>query len=456
MKTKKRRLEYFSFYNHTGIENHLVEMARKGWMIEGISNFYWTYRKIEPMNIHFSVSYYPRASDFDPGPTEEQQTFHDFCAHTGWQLACTWFQMQVFYNEKESPIPLDTDPVLEVNTLHRACKKNFLPSFYVMLALGVLMGGYSLARLYFDPVGLLTNSSQMLSGFAYICVLAISLVELITYFTWYRKAKRAALDGLFVDTPSTTGFQKCIVVLLMLGMVWWLTNLLAADDSLLFWVAVAMFIYMFIVILTVNGIKQGLKKAKVSRGTNRFATFAACFILPVIMTGLVTYTFVSLNRTGVFERDPQNDVSIPLSLTDFMEIDETNYTKYDRTNQTMLLGQLVVNHHPSPLIMEDGNAESLRYIITTVRVPILYEWCAKQIFEDEDERNNGIPEGHRNIYKETDAPSWGAKAAYRLYHEEGWWQNTYLLYYDHMIVEIHFSWEPTIEDMAIVNQKLNP
>ena len=107
MKTKKRRLEFFSFYNHTGIEQHLVEMAQKGWMIESISNFYWTYRKIEPKNIHFSVSYYPRASDFDPGPTEEQQTFHDFCAHTGWQLACTWFQMQVFYNEKESPIPLD-------------------------------------------------------------------------------------------------------------------------------------------------------------------------------------------------------------------------------------------------------------------------------------------------------------------------------------------------------------
>ena len=30
MNTKKRRLEFFSFYNHTGIENHLAEMAQKG------------------------------------------------------------------------------------------------------------------------------------------------------------------------------------------------------------------------------------------------------------------------------------------------------------------------------------------------------------------------------------------------------------------------------------------
>ena len=46
MKTKKRRLEYYSFYDHTGIEQHLTEMAKKGWILESISNLYWTYRKI--------------------------------------------------------------------------------------------------------------------------------------------------------------------------------------------------------------------------------------------------------------------------------------------------------------------------------------------------------------------------------------------------------------------------
>jgi len=51
MKTKKRRLEALSFYDHTGIEKHLADMARKGWMIEQISNYYWTYRKIEPQEL---------------------------------------------------------------------------------------------------------------------------------------------------------------------------------------------------------------------------------------------------------------------------------------------------------------------------------------------------------------------------------------------------------------------
>lgn len=456
MKTKKRRIEYFSFYNHTGIEQHFSEMAKKGWLIESISNLYWTYRKIEPKDIHFCVSYYPRASDFDPEPTEEQQTFHDFCAHTGWQLACTWFQMQVFYNEKESPIPLDTDPIMEVDTLHRACKKNFLPSYCLLFALGLLLGGYFVARIYFDPIGLLSNSSQLISGLAILCLFAISLVELVTYFTWHRKAKRAAQDGIFVDTPSTIKFQHFIILILLFGTIYWFANLFAADDPLLLWVAVIMFVYIFGVIFIVNSIKQGLKKAKVSRGLNIALTLAACFILPTIMTAIIVHPGIAAIRNNWIHRDPYDDSVSPLSITDFYEVDEEKYIITNRNNETFLVGQRVVD------MFGDWNVEGfhelpdLRYKITTVKVPFLYDWCAEQVFRDQDESNNGIPEGHRSIYKEVEAAPWGAKAAYRLYHEEGWWQNTYLLYYEDRIIEIRFDWEPTTDDMAIVNQKLNP
>jgi len=34
MKTRLRRIETLSFYDHTGIEKHLTRMAGKGWMIE--------------------------------------------------------------------------------------------------------------------------------------------------------------------------------------------------------------------------------------------------------------------------------------------------------------------------------------------------------------------------------------------------------------------------------------
>ena len=109
MKNRKRRVELLSFYDHVGISRHLEKMAAKGWMLEKITNLGWVYRRIEPKQLHFTVSYYSQASEFDPEPTEDQKTFYDFCAHTGWQLACSSAQLQIFYNERENPTPIETD-----------------------------------------------------------------------------------------------------------------------------------------------------------------------------------------------------------------------------------------------------------------------------------------------------------------------------------------------------------
>ena len=457
MKNKKRRLEYFSFYNHTGIEAHFSEMAKKGWRIESISNLYWTYRRIEPRDIHFSVSYYPRASDFDPGPSQEQQTFHDFCAHTGWQLACTWHQMQVFYNEKEFPVPLDTDPVMEVDTVHRACRKNFLPSYYFLLALSLLMSAFFVAGIVMDPIGLLSSSSRLVTQFAYLCLFLISAVELAAYFSWYRRAKQEAQNGIFVDTPSTSRFQKAIMVFVLVLLVCWFANLFAADDPFLVWVAAIMLSGMFGVMLLVNGVKHGLKKAKVSRGWNRALTLLACFVFPTALVSIVMYTGISLSRSDWADRSFEKPMELPFSVSDFMDADGAFYVETHNDNQTFLLGQMRVNAFPHWEAKDFHQLPDLRYTITTVRVPFLYEWCKDQMYRDLDETDNTeIPVGHRQIYRLQDPAPWGANEVYRLYHEEGWYQNWYLLCYDDKIMEIRFDWELTDADIAVVQQKMNP
>ena len=151
------------------------------------------------------------------------------------------------------------------------------------------MGGYFLAEIYFAPVTLLSNSSQMLSGFAYLCVLVISLTELCTYFSWYRKAKKAAQDDIFVDTPSTKLIQQTVVIVLLFAAAFWILNLFTLSNRMLAWIAVSMLISMFVIIFAVNWIKHGLRKLKASRGLNRVLTLAVCFILPTVMMGGITY-----------------------------------------------------------------------------------------------------------------------------------------------------------------------
>ena len=157
MKNRKRRVEPLSFYDYVGISRHLEKMAAKGWMLEKITNLGWVYRRIEPKQLHFTVSYYSKASEFDPEPTEDQKTFYDFCAHTGWQLACTSAQLQIFYNERENPTPIETDAKLEVQAIHASAKKSFIPAYLALLVIALLNGGLFVSGIMGDPIKALSS-----------------------------------------------------------------------------------------------------------------------------------------------------------------------------------------------------------------------------------------------------------------------------------------------------------
>ena len=457
MKGSKQRMEFFSFYNHTGVEEHLTNMARKGWMIESITNVSWTYRKIEPKEIHSTASYYPRASDFDPEPTEEQKEFNDYCARTGWQYVCSWFQMQIFCNEADNPLPLDTDPIMEVCNIHRACKKNFLIGYWLLFALGFVASAYSLAGIYFVPIDRLAYTNKLVILLAWVSLFAMALVELVAYYVWLGKAKKGAQNGIFVTTPSTSKFRKGIIVFLLIVVVGWFRHLFAAGDSLMLTVAIVNFFIVFGTIFFVNFIKQGLKKVKASRGMNRFLTFAACFILPVIFTTALVFGGITAAGNGWFTNASAEQEEIQLSVSDFYEVDESKYVQQDRNNQTFIMSHRVVHMYGDWNIEDFHALPDLQYTITTIKVPFFYERAKAQMYRDLDETDDtDIPAGHRLVLKEQDPTSWGANEVYRLYQEEGWYMNWYLLCYEDRIIDIRFDWEPTTDDMAIVNQKLNP
>lgn len=228
MRQTKRRMELLSFYDHTGIERHLTRMARKGWKVEKMNNYFWTYRRIEPQELQVAVTYFPKASDFDPFPSGEQQTLIDYCEETGWELACTWFQMQVFYSDRENPTPIHTEPELEVRIIHQACKANYLRVLWFLLVLGLIGSVLYASSLISDTLRMLASPEGLLIGMCGLILFLIGGVELVAYYTWRHRAKRAAQQGLFLDTPSTKKFQIAMMVLLVAALAWWVVNLVLA------------------------------------------------------------------------------------------------------------------------------------------------------------------------------------------------------------------------------------
>ena len=467
MRNTKRRIEPLSFFNHSEISAHLEKMAAKGWMIEKIVNTGWVYRCTEPKTVRFAVSYFPKASEFDPEPSEEQKMFHDFCAHTGWQLVCMSAQMQIFCNEREDPVPIETDPELELQAIHASAKKGFIPSYIVLFLIGLLNGGLWVSSLLGDPLALLSDPTKLLTGFLWLLLALLCIVELGCYLAWHARAKTAAEHGEFLKTPSTSAFQKAVLLITLAGGIFWAVNYIIFGDSLQRLVAILMGVYMPALFVIVNATKEGLKRRKASRGVNRTVTILTSFAVAFAMMGTITFVTLWASEHGLFaERDEETydykgrtwilyQDELPLTVEDLVEVDFDGYVKERRGNASFLLGQLEMHQYPRYDAENRGDIPKLEYTVTEIRAPFLYEMCRNQAIDKQDETDNAnIPEGFKRVYLEQDPAPWKANEAYRLAYQDTGALNRYLLCYDGRIIEISFDWEPDAAQMAVVAEKL--
>ena len=432
MRDKKRRLEAFSFFDYTGIARHLCKMAEKGWLIESMSNFGWVYRRIEPEKLSFWVSYFPKASEFDPEPTEEQREFHDFCAQTGWVLAARSAQMQVFYNEREDPVPLETDPAVEVQTIRAAARRSYLPVWSVLLLISMADCGLFISRLLGDPVGLLASALNLFTGFTWLLLFLLCALELGGYFVWSRRAARAAERGEMPETRSFSHVQKGAAVLVLLGFVYWLLSTLTQGSALQRTVAVTMLSATAGLILLVNGVTQV--------GLNVALNLLTSFVLAFVLMGGATFGILRAVRNGSFDRETEKESgSLPLAIEELLPGSYEDYRREVRREESLLLGQITTRQRPE-------------LTVTEVKLPVLYGFCRDSLLRSHEDQ---VQDGQLVLadhYEPWDPAPWRAGEVYRLYWGAGY-LDQYLLCYEDSLVEIRFSWEPTAEQMEAVAER---
>lgn len=463
MKTTKRRFELFTFYDHTGIARHLERMAQKGWLLQKMHGSLWTYRAIPPAKLAFTVTYYADASVFDPEPSEGELCFQDFCAHTGWKLAASSAQLQIFYNDRPDPIPIETDPTLEIETIHRSAKRSFLLPYFLLLALGLANAALFASSLLGDPIGILSNTTRLFTGYAWVLELLLCAVELGGYFRWRHRAKKAALQGEFLQTTGHSLFQRIILIAVLVGFALWLLSTLLTETTLMKAVTVAMVLYMAALILLVWAIRSFLKRRKASAGLNRTVTILSSFVLSFLMMGGITYGILQASRNGLFQQEdtytsqgPEFALyldELPLTVEDLRPVSSDRYIRRRSASQSPLLAQFRMTQRPRSGAAED--LPWLEYTITLVKVPALYDLCQSQLLKAWNETENiGVPEGHRTFYEVRDAAPWGASKAYQVVAEDAGPRERYLLCYKDRFVEIYFDWTPTVEQMARVGTVL--
>lgn len=457
MRDKKRCIAQFTFYDRTGIQAYLEKMAARGWLLEKMTPYYWQFKRIEPGEIHFAVTYYAKGSEFDPKLTEGQMNLIEYCRRAGWIFVDSTAQIQIFYNEAESPVPIETDAFVELENIHKSAKKNFLLVQFLLLGLALLELLMLTVNAVKEPLRTLGSNAKLFSMLSWSMVVLLCTVEITGYFVWYRRAKKAAeTDGSFVKTRGTRTFQLTILAFVLIVFALYLFSI---SDGLIRFTAILCVGWMVLLIVFVNLIKSLLKRKKVSRDVTRTVTFLSSFLLSFSMLAVVLATVFQADRAGWFEKEAvgtyehygwtrniYHDV-LPLTVEDMLELDYDGYTYEADAESSLFLTRTECRQRA---VLYTAGEPDLNYVITKVKVPWMYDFCLEKTIEVICGREED-PTGYQ--LKECTADIWGAEEAFQ-YWWEGAPMNSYLVCYETHFVIIHFDWEPDSEQLSIAGERL--
>jgi len=467
MKTTKRRFEQFLFYDYTGIEAHLAKMVAKGWQLHKITGFGWEYRRTEPQKLTYAVTYFSEASEFNPYPTENQQTFHAYCRGAGWELVAEWAQMQIFCSEQENPTPIETDESVKLKAIHRSMKKNFLPSSVLILLLSLFQVIFQLHTMMDDPVEQLSNGAALFMAAVWIILAVQMLIPLIGYAGWYRKSKKAVSMGE-TCVKSSGGYQKVSCFMWLLTAIVIALTVCSMSTQRFGWLGILGIINVTVIIASVFTIKKALKRAKASKRVNLTVTLVSCVILSLVLNGAMVWGIFRGVNAGWFGNQADETYTttqpngsthtwdiysdqLPLKVEDLQDVEYDHYSYKWTAGESILLGQFEARQDAFP----DGqHAPELSYEIVEVKLAVLFDLCLNdylEMYHYEWEE----PEENKRQFRQTDDPAWQADAVYQLYRQDEV-MDEYILCWGNRIVYIDFDEIPTAEQIAVAVEKLTP
>ena len=403
MSTVKRTLVNVSFYDPEAIQRKLEQMAARGWMLQKAGNLFWTYTKIPPQKLRFAVTYFPEASEFDPKPSEKQLEREELCAQDGWRLVLRWDVMQIFCTDREDAVPIDTDPVPQVDNIHRTMRKKVLVSQLLMVLLIFWFLYLQLSQLRRDPADYLSDTAAGLA-----------------------------------------------VVFLLLSFS-------ASSGGLLFLLSAA--VVTSVPILLARWMLGALKRRGVSRWVNLVVTCAAIFVLVIAGTGVIVAAILrgwlplgeESQPVGSYEWQGRTwdiyDEPLPLEVEDLVQVD-ARWSKEARLQESPLLAY--GDYRQDLLFTEEIQGYEIRYEITDVKVPFLYDFVKDGFIRDNQD------EVLEKYLIPVDPAPWEAEEVYQVSWRDGVLDDNYLVCWEKRIVEIKFYWTPTREQIQIAAERLRP
>ena len=220
MREKKWVPNIYQPDDEAAIVKRLEKLAAKGWLLERAGAWGWSLRRVEPAQVRYALTYFPEASVFDPGPTEDQETYAGYCRAAGWEFITSYGPVQYFRSDLPDPVPIETDEWDKLESFQRTVlrKDSVLLYLWVLLSFVLSWSDLSLALQLNDFLILSdTNSLIYLAAFAVVTVCFVLVPA--DYLVWYLRSRRSLENGGSCRGPHTRFRRATSLLCVASGLV---------------------------------------------------------------------------------------------------------------------------------------------------------------------------------------------------------------------------------------------
>lgn len=407
----KRQVSWFQVDDTDAMARHMEKMAEKGWLLDEVDNWFWHFRRSDPVKVKYAVTYFPDASVFDPAMPEGQETYADYCAAAGWELAAAYGPVQYFRAARENPLPIETDETVKLDAVRRTMRKTFVRSYGLFLLLPAVCLPL-MAGLFWDgPVAFCSQFYNLASVVLMVGILLFCGGLLLDYLVWVLRSKRSIDRGGRCVKPHTKA---------RLWSSGAMMALCAAAVAAIALQAEGMRNYFFVQLAVYAGImflgRWVLRKLK-GRSENKSSVVAGylCFAVAagILVSAAGAFLYPPLAR--LFQ-EPEEKYTyttpgggsitwtvyhdeLPVTLEDLgFRVSEEDHCSYRAEVERSPLAS--VGKYRQEALHLDSGLPDLTYRVYETPWPWLLEQCWEQLLEEE--RDSPFP------LEEIDPTPWGA------------------------------------------------
>lgn len=422
-------------WNRQKMVRYLDKQARNGWLFCGFGNKGWNFIPVEPNIYHFSVVYFPADFEKDETAVSRLLEFREFCAHAGWKLAGANQELQVFYSTRENPVPIDTDPQMEIKTMQTMALRKLKPHVQDNLKQGLIYLMMGLLAFFENPIWALTYLLLITGLIIYFGRLLVGLIRLGEQYVWYWQARRYAEQyGEYPHSLKHLPFSKIVDVLVDIFLLETVIRNFGIGRAI--GLGVTCVLTVGAGIWMTEWIDNQAIRSKTKKILTVFGVIAVIAVGIFLYYGTLNVLNVEMSRYAPMGSIwAQYEEAPPISSEEFYGKGTCTTHYFGRVKETIFLAE----YHSKNYAQDGQESRDLNYTVLEVKWDALYGICLKEYQEAEM-----FP---------VDAAPWGAEQAYR-YGTAKELKTVWLLCYEDRIVKFYAEEEPTPEQMALVGQRL--